>query len=82
MMYDPDAPKPFIHWVISLNGKEIIPYYPPSPPDKTGLHRYVFCLISSIPSTRIQIPLTKSLFYFTSKFSGGTRKRSKHNRKN
>jgi hypothetical protein len=45
IMYDPDAVKPFIHWIVTLDGKDILPYYPPSPPVKTGLHRYMFCLI-------------------------------------
>jgi hypothetical protein len=85
MMYDPDATKPFIHWVTTLSGKDILPYYPPSPPEKTGLHRYMFCLISSPPSTnnRIlnKIPSCKPILYFTSKYmskfftNGGTKKR-------
>jgi hypothetical protein len=80
MMYDPDAATPFIHWITTLSGKDILPYYPPSPPQKTGIHRYMFCLISSPPSTnnRIlsKIPACKPIFYFTSKFyvNGGTLK--------
>jgi phosphatidylethanolamine-binding protein (PEBP) family uncharacterized protein len=72
MMYDPDAATPFIHWITTLSGKDILPYYPPSPPQKTGIHRYMFCLISSPPSNnnRIlnKIPSCKSMFYFTSKY--------------
>jgi phosphatidylethanolamine-binding protein (PEBP) family uncharacterized protein len=41
MMYDPDAATPFIHWVTTLSGKDILPYYPPSPPQKTGIYRYI-----------------------------------------
>ncbi len=87
MMYDPDAVKPFIHWITTLNGQDILPYYPPSPPKKTGLHRYMFCLISSPPPTNNRILNEKKycspIFYFLSKyFVGGTKKRIKIKNKN
>ncbi len=83
MMYDPDAATPFIHWVTTLSGKDILPYYPPSPPQKTGIHRYMFCLISSPPTTNNRIlnkmPSCKPIFYFTSKYfiKSKTRKNNK-----
>ncbi len=81
MMYDPDAKVPFIHWVVTLSGRDILPYYPPSPPKKTGLHRYMFCLISSPPITNNRMlnkmPSCKPILYFTSKYfvNGGTLKK-------
>ncbi len=81
MMYDPDANVPFIHWVVTLSGRDILPYYPPSPPKKTGLHRYMFCLISSPPITNNRMlnkmPSCKPILYFTSKYfvNGGTLKK-------
>ncbi len=81
MMYDPDARTPFIHWITTLDGQDILPYYPPSPPEKTGLHRYMFCLISSPPSTNNRMldkmPNCKPMFYFLSKYfvNGGTLKK-------
>lgn len=87
MMYDPDSQTPFIHWITTLSGKDILPYYPPSPPEKTGLHRYVFCLISSPPVTNNRllnkIPSCKPMFYFMSKYfaNGGTLKKYYKNRR-
>ncbi len=81
MMYDPDARTPFIHWITTLDGQDILPYYPPSPPEKTGLHRYMFCVISSPPSTNNRIlkklPSCEPMFYFLSKYfvNGGTFKK-------
>ena len=83
MMYDPDAHSPFVHWITTLSGKDILSYYPPSPPEKTGLHRYMFCLISSPPSTNNRmlnkLPSCKPMFYFLSKYfvNGGTLKKRK-----
>lgn len=48
VMYDPDAPNGvFIHWLIA-NGKTIIDYIPPNPPQKET-HRYIFRLYKGIP---------------------------------
>jgi phosphatidylethanolamine-binding protein (PEBP) family uncharacterized protein len=49
IMYDPDAINgTFIHWLVvnikddTNNGKIILSYKGPSPPPKTGEHRYIF----------------------------------------
>jgi len=50
IMYDPDAINgTYIHWIVTdiikndmKNGKILIPYKGPSPPPKTGKHRYIF----------------------------------------
>lgn len=39
--------------------KEIMPYLPPTPPPKTGYHRYVFVLLASETEDGIQGALTK-----------------------
>ena len=54
IMYDPDAVQPpWLHWlVVNLSGQipnlkqgtSIVSYAPPSPPPKTGEHRYIFTL--------------------------------------
>lgn len=52
IMYDPDAINgTFIHWlVINIignniqKGQTLLPYKGPSPPPKTGIHRYIFIL--------------------------------------
>ena len=52
IMYDPDSINgTFIHWIIinipvnNINkGFELLPYKGPSPPNKTGIHRYIFDL--------------------------------------
>ena len=43
IMYDPDAVgnKTFIHW-LQTDGKDLLPYLPPSPPPNSGTHRYIF----------------------------------------
>jgi phosphatidylethanolamine-binding protein (PEBP) family uncharacterized protein len=43
IMYDPDAvgEKTYVHWV-QVDGKDLLPYAPPSPPPNTGEHRYIF----------------------------------------
>lgn len=54
IMYDPDSPNPsYLHWMIVnipdgnvSNGNTIISYAGPSPPEKTGTHRYIFELLS------------------------------------
>lgn len=51
MMIDIDAPShdnpiysPWLHWLIINNKDEIISYFPPTPPDNSGNHRYIFIL--------------------------------------
>jgi phosphatidylethanolamine-binding protein (PEBP) family uncharacterized protein len=45
VMYDPDAVKPdYIHWISG-----VLPYQGPSPPPRTGLHRYIFALCAGSP---------------------------------
>jgi len=58
MLVDPDAPSPkaptmrcWLHWLVinvvenDVNkGEEIVPYNPPTPPQGSGKHRYVFLL--------------------------------------
>ena len=39
--------------------EEIMPYLPPTPPPKTGYHRYVFVLLASETEEGIQRELTK-----------------------
>lgn len=54
IMYDPDTVNgTYVHWIVSNikgddlnNGNIIIPYKGPSPPPKTGKHRYIFELYS------------------------------------
>lgn len=52
IMVDPDAPsrsnpiyKYWLHLLIINNDQIIIPYHPPSPPKKSGKHRYIFYLV-------------------------------------
>lgn len=49
VIWDPDAPKSpsFLHWLVTnipsgdvSQGNIIQPYYPPSPPEGSGTHRY------------------------------------------
>lgn len=47
IMIDPDAPsrkkpiyKYWLHYLVVNNHKMIVDYYPPSPPSKSGEHRY------------------------------------------
>jgi phosphatidylethanolamine-binding protein (PEBP) family uncharacterized protein len=71
IMYDPDSVKGiFIHWLVinipknSTNisdGKPIKDYYKPSPPPKTGKHRYIFELYSH--SSPLQIDIVKEINY-------------------
>ena len=48
IMTDPDAVGGcFTHWIAELNNgaiKERVPYFPPSPPEGTGVHNYIFTL--------------------------------------
>lgn len=39
--------------------KEVMPYKPPGPPEKTGKHRYVFVLLTPANGTSEQLNLTK-----------------------
>lgn len=71
IMYDPDSVKGiFIHWlVINIpknstvisDGKPIKDYYKPSPPPKTGKHRYIFELYSH--TNPLQIDTLKEINY-------------------
>ena len=71
IMYDPDSVKGiFIHWLVinipinSTNisdGKSIKDYYKPSPPPKTGKHRYIFELYSH--TNPLQIDTLKETNY-------------------
>ena len=64
VMYDPDAlGGTFIHWIVTnikngdiIKGTQLVPYKPPTPPSKTGKHRYIFELYkqSILPSMSIQ----------------------------
>jgi phosphatidylethanolamine-binding protein (PEBP) family uncharacterized protein len=69
-MTDPDAlGKTWTHWVAIINsdnngnGKilkpEIASYAPPSPPDKSGIHHYIFRLYDTSTLTEIPSPLKK-----------------------
>ncbi|ATZ81096.1 phosphatidyl ethanolamine-binding protein [Bodo saltans virus] len=45
MMIDRDAPildkgKYWLHWLIVNTNETIVPYHPPTPPQKSGIHRY------------------------------------------
>lgn len=49
LMYDPDASKPdWIHWIVTAE-KTLLPYQGPTPPPKSGLHRYKFLLLPGEP---------------------------------
>lgn len=39
--------------------EEIVPYLPPTPPPKTGYHRYVFVLLAPTTENGIQAELSK-----------------------
>ncbi|KAH3663697.1 hypothetical protein OGAPHI_005098 [Ogataea philodendri] len=39
-----------------LNGEDLIPYFGPAPPPKTGKHRYVFLLYKQKPGTEPEAP--------------------------
>ncbi len=63
IMYDPDSVKGiFIHWLVinipinanNINSGQIIKnYYKPSPPPKTGKHRYMFELYSHVNKLQV-----------------------------
>ena len=71
IMYDPDSVKGiFIHWLvinIPINannissGQIIKSYYKPSPPTKTGKHRYMFELYSH--ANKLQLDTQKEINY-------------------
>ncbi|AYV84979.1 MAG: hypothetical protein Satyrvirus1_65 [Satyrvirus sp.] len=51
VMVDPDAPtksdakfKYWLHWLVINNNEEVVPFIPPSPPAKSGPHRYFIFL--------------------------------------
>src|SRR5438874_12510178 len=51
IMVDPDAPsrenpinKYWLHWMFINSDQVIVPFQPPSPPKKSGKHRYYFYL--------------------------------------
>jgi phosphatidylethanolamine-binding protein (PEBP) family uncharacterized protein len=49
LMYDPDASKPdWIHWIVTAE-ETLLPYQGPTPPPKSGLHRYKFLLLPGEP---------------------------------
>ena len=67
IMYDPDAINgTFIHWlVVNIkddinNGKIILSYKGPSPPPKTGQHRYIFELYEQDKTINIESNLVDS----------------------
>lgn len=71
IMYDPDSVKGiFIHWLVinipinanNINSGQIIKsYYKPSPPPKTGKHRYMFELYSHV--NKLQVDKQKEINY-------------------
>jgi hypothetical protein len=71
IMYDPDSVKGiFIHWLVinipinanNINSGQIIKsYYKPSPPPKTGKHRYMFELYSHV--NKLQVDTRKEINY-------------------
>ena len=71
IMYDPDSVKGiFIHWLVinipinanNINSGQIIKsYYKPSPPPKTGKHRYMFELYSHV--NKLQVDTHKEINY-------------------
>lgn len=71
IMYDPDSVKGiFIHWLVinipinanNINSGQIIKsYYKPSPPPKTGKHRYMFELYSHV--NKLQVDTYKEINY-------------------
>ncbi|KAF2459910.1 phosphatidylethanolamine-binding protein [Lineolata rhizophorae] len=72
-MTDPDAPSrdnpewsEICHWIatnVSLSSAsgldEVMPYYPPGPPEKTGKHRYVLLAFAPANGTTAPLDLTK-----------------------
>jgi hypothetical protein len=49
LMYDPDATKPdWIHWIVTAE-ETLLPYQGPTPPPKSGIHRYRFLLLPGEP---------------------------------
>jgi hypothetical protein len=57
VMYDPDAIKPdYIHWIAGPQG-DILPYRGPSPPQGTGVHRYIFLLAKGVAPS---VPLRRN----------------------
>ncbi len=93
IMYDPDAPpkrsgKAFLHLIIDSYGNEILPYHPPTPPPKTGIHRYIFRLVKTKPITptrRNGQPLQEGqqeiFFTVASALKGGSKKTKKRKAK-
>jgi phosphatidylethanolamine-binding protein (PEBP) family uncharacterized protein len=71
IMYDPDSVKGiFIHWLVinipinanNINSGQVIKsYYKPSPPPKTGKHRYMFELYSH--TNQLQIDTQEEINY-------------------
>ena len=71
IMYDPDSVKGiFIHWLVinipinanNINSGQVIKsYYKPSPPPKTGKHRYMFELYSH--ANKLQMDTQKEINY-------------------
>ena len=71
IMYDPDSVKGiFIHWLVinipinanNINSGQVIKsYYKPSPPPKTGKHRYIFELYSH--ANKLQLDTQKEINY-------------------
>ncbi len=57
VMYDPDAPTPYVHWIYR-SGKTIVPYVGPNPPPTdTHYHRYMFEVLEPIGKRkRIVVP--------------------------
>lgn len=81
IMYDPNAVKPsVIHWIISADHGDLLPYIGPAPPSGTGIHHYIFVLCkgdlspSQIPIIRhgvnhqilIKNPIAKTEFIISS----------------
>jgi phosphatidylethanolamine-binding protein (PEBP) family uncharacterized protein len=71
IMYDPHSVKGiFIHWLVinipitanNINSGQVIKsYYKPSPPPKTGKHRYMFELYSHV--NKLQVDKQKEINY-------------------
>jgi phosphatidylethanolamine-binding protein (PEBP) family uncharacterized protein len=67
-MTDPDAPSrddpkwsEFCHWILDKSGstKSILDYRPPTPPAKTGYHRYVLVAFEPQNGTHEKLHLSK-----------------------
>ncbi|KAM0793327.1 hypothetical protein ACM66B_000784 [Microbotryomycetes sp. NB124-2] len=70
-MLDPDAPSqqdskwsPFCHWITpasssgqpSSSESALMKFYPCGPPEKTGLHRYVYMALTKKDNEQIKLP--------------------------